>query len=160
MDHTRNNIEQLHENQEELASAYHVGERMDMISRVPSAITTVGKSPITAETVSKMVSDGMALMIKELRRELATGTNRSKATPEDKKGPHDKIWTKWKYWCYTCGTNVSHDSREHTGQHKDSAHDKHLDDTKDDTQGGNSTKDKYWMKWCDHTTYQAKDKPE
>ena len=160
MDHTRNNIEQLHENQEELASACHVGERMDMISRVPSAITTVGKSPITAETVSKMVSDGMALMIKELRRELATGTNRSKATPEDKKGPHDKIWTKWKYWCYTCGTNVSHDSCGHTERRKDSAHDQHISAAKDKPHGGNSTKGKYWMKWCPPITYKAIDKPE
>ena len=36
----------------------------------------------------------------------------------------------------------------------------HTDATKGKPQGGNSTKDKYWMKWCDPTTYQAKDKPE
>ena len=32
---TSNNVEQLHENQDKQTSAYHVGERMDMISRVP-----------------------------------------------------------------------------------------------------------------------------
>ena len=52
LDRTSNDVEQLRENQEELTSAYHVGERADTISRVPSAITTVDKSPITAETVS------------------------------------------------------------------------------------------------------------
>ena len=120
-DRTSNNVEQLHENQEELASAYHVGERSDTISRVLSAITTVDITPISAETVGKMVANGMALAIKELRGELVPGTNKSKANPDDKKGPRDKVWKQWKHWCY---------------------------------------KDKYWMKCCHLTTYQAKDKPE
>ena len=40
MDRAINNVEQFHENQEEIASAYHIGEWTDTISRVPSAITT------------------------------------------------------------------------------------------------------------------------
>ena len=55
----RANVEQLHESQEELASAFHVGERTDTISRVPSAITTDDRTPISAETVGKMVADAM-----------------------------------------------------------------------------------------------------
>ena len=161
MDRASDNVEQLHENQEELASAYHLGERTDTNSRLPSMITTGDSSPISAETVGKMVADGMALAIEELRGELVPRTNRRKATPGDNTGcPREKVWKQWKHWCYTCGTNMSHDSRGHTGACKDSAHDKNLDATKDKPQGGNSTKDKYWMKWCDPTTYQAKDKPE
>jgi len=91
LDRTSNHIEQLHENQEELASAYHVGEWMDTISRVQLAIAIVDRALINAETVRKMVSDGMALMTKELRSELAIGTTRSKAAPRDKKGYHDGV---------------------------------------------------------------------
>jgi len=107
------NVEQLHENQEELASVYHIGERKDTISCVPSANTIVDRTPISAKTVGKMVADGMALAIKELRRELIPGSNKGKRSPGDKKSPRDKVWKQRKHWCYTCGTNVSHDSRGH-----------------------------------------------
>ena len=96
-DRTSNNVEQLHENQEELASAYHVGEWTDTISREPSAITTVDRTPISAEMVGKMVADGTALAIKELRGESVSRTNRRKATPGVKKGPRDKVWKQWKH---------------------------------------------------------------
>jgi len=85
LDLTSNSIEKLHENQEELASAYHVDERTETISHVPSVITTVNKTPINAKMVSKMVSDGMALLIKELRSEIAPGTTRSKAAPDQER---------------------------------------------------------------------------
>ena len=91
-DRTSNNVEQLHENQEELASAYHVGEWTDTISREPSAITTVDRTPISAETVGMMVAESMALAIKELRGGLVSRTNKSEATPGDKNGPRDKVW--------------------------------------------------------------------
>ena len=86
-----NNIEQLHANQEELASAYNATERSEMISCVPSAITTANGTTISAETVDKMVADGMALEIKNLRSEFTTTTTKSKATPDDKKGHHGKV---------------------------------------------------------------------
>jgi len=54
---------------------------------------------------------------------------------------------------------MSHDSRGHTGKRKDSAHDDYLDANKDKPQCDNSTKDKYWMKWCDPVTFKAKDTP-
>ena len=87
LDRSRDNVEQLHENQEELAFAYHLGERTDTISRVPSAITTGDRTAISAEMVGKMVADGMALAIKELRREAVPRTNRRKTTPGDNDGP-------------------------------------------------------------------------
>ena len=70
LDRASDNVEQLHENQEELAYAYHLGERTETISRVPSAITTGDRTPVSAETLWKMVADGMALAIKELQGEL------------------------------------------------------------------------------------------
>ena len=106
LDRASDYIEQLYENQEELASAYYIGERMDTISHVPSAITTGDRTLISAETVGKMVAEGMALAIKELRGELVPGSNKSKVTPGDKKCPRDKVCKQWKHWCYTCGTNL------------------------------------------------------
>ena len=70
LDRAHDHIEHLHENQEELASTYCLGERTDTISRVPSAITTGDRTPVSAETLWKMVADGMALAIKELQGEL------------------------------------------------------------------------------------------
>ena len=67
LERARDIVEQLHENQEELASAYHLGERTGTSSRVLSAFTTGDRTPISAETVGKMVADGMALAIKEPR---------------------------------------------------------------------------------------------
>ena len=109
LNRTSNNIEQLHENQEELASAYNAKERSETISRVPSAITMANGTTISAETVGKMVADGMALAIKDLRSEFTTTatTTKIKATPDDKRTPHDKVWKQWKYWCLSCSTNVS-----------------------------------------------------
>ena len=153
---TSNNVEQLHENQGELESAYHVGFSADTISRVPSAITRGDRAPHSTETVEKMMVGGLALAIKELRRELGPTSNRTKQTPDDT----TKVWKKWKYWCYSCGTNVSHNSRGHTRNKKDRAHEDNLDATKDKPKGGNSTKDKYWMKWCNPVTYRAHDNPE
>ena len=80
LDRARNNVEQLHKNQEELASSYHLGERTDTISRVPSAITTDDRTAVSAEMVGKMVADGLALAIKELRAEAVPRTIRRKAT--------------------------------------------------------------------------------
>jgi len=97
-----------------------------------------------------MVADRIALAIKELRGELATRPNRGRRSSDDKKSPQEKVWKQWKHWCYRCGTNVTHASR---------GHDNHLDATKDKPQGGNSTKDKFRMKWCAPVTYQAKDTP-
>ena len=77
LDRASDYIEQLYENQEELASAYYIGERMDTISHVPSAITTGDRTLISAETVGKMVADGMALAIKELRGELVPRSSSS-----------------------------------------------------------------------------------
>ena len=64
LERARDNVEELHENKEELVSPYHLGERTDTISRVPSAITTGDRTGISAEMVDKIVADGMALAIR------------------------------------------------------------------------------------------------
>ena len=85
---TRTNIDQLHENQEEdLAAVYNVSDQSEAGSCVSLAISTTGGSTISAETVTKLVVEGMALAIKEFKSELTTSTNRN---------PHDKVWKQWK----------------------------------------------------------------
>ena len=146
---TNNNMEQLHENQDELESAYNVGLRAETGSRVPSAITTGGGTQITNASIAAMIAVAMA----------AQGT-----TPPGRPSHHPAdrtVWKQWKYWCYSCGTNCSHDSRDHKmDRSKDKAHDQKLAATRTNPDGGNSTKDKYWMKWCHPVTYKAYDTPE
>jgi len=82
-------------------------------------------------------------------------SNNSRRTLGDLNGP----WRQWKYWCYTCGTNLSHGSVDchKTGRQKPSHHQYKDTVTKDNPQGGNSRKDRLWMKWCHPATYESHD---
>uniref|UniRef100_A0A7S4EIH8 Uncharacterized protein n=1 Tax=Pseudo-nitzschia australis TaxID=44445 RepID=A0A7S4EIH8_9STRA len=73
-------------------------------------------------------------------------------TMGDPNGP----WRQWKYWCYTCGTNLSHASADYhkTERQKPSHHQCKDLATKDNPQGGNSRKDRLWMKWCHPAKYE------
>ena len=81
-----------------------------------------------------------------------TGSRRPMGDPN---GP----WRQWKYWCYTCGTNLSHNSPDcHKTQRQKPSHHQYKDTaTKDNPQGGNSAKDRLWMKWCHPATYEPHD---
>ena len=72
----------------------------------------------------------------------------------DPNGP----WRQWKYWCYSCGTNLSHNSIDcHRTKIQRPDHDRLKSiATKDNPQGGNSKKDHLWMKWCDPGTYEPR----
>ena len=72
----------------------------------------------------------------------------------DPNGP----WRQWKYWCYSCGTNLSHNSNEcHRTKNQLPDHDRFkATATKDNPQGGNSKKDHLWLKWCDPGTYEPR----
>ena len=81
--------------------------------------------------------------------------NSSRRPMGDPNGP----WRQWKYWRYTCGTNLSHNSPEcHKTHRQKPSHHQYKDTaTKDNPQGGNSSKDRLWMKWCHPATYEPHD---
>eukprot|EP00532_Pseudo-nitzschia_australis_P008137 CAMPEP_0168177398 /NCGR_PEP_ID=MMETSP0139_2-20121125/8426_1 /TAXON_ID=44445 /ORGANISM="Pseudo-nitzschia australis, Strain 10249 10 AB" /LENGTH=464 /DNA_ID=CAMNT_0008096433 /DNA_START=46 /DNA_END=1440 /DNA_ORIENTATION=- len=70
----------------------------------------------------------------------------------DPNGP----WRQWKYWCYSCGTNLSHNTIDcHRTKNQLPDHDQFKTTaTRDNPQGGNSKKDHLWLKWCDPGTYE------
>mmetsp|Transcript_10703 Transcript_10703/g.22826 ORF Transcript_10703/g.22826 Transcript_10703/m.22826 type:complete len:148 (+) Transcript_10703:1272-1715(+) len=63
------------------------------------------------------------------------------------------VWRQWKYWFYTCGVNLKHNSDGYTQWRKDSNHYAFPNATKDNPQGGNNTGDDLWMQWCSPVTY-------
>jgi len=73
----------------------------------------------------------------------------------DPNGP----WRQWKYWCYSCGTNLNHSSMDcHRTKKQHQNHNQYKSTaTKDNPQGGNSNKDHLWMKWCDPGTWEQCD---
>uniref|UniRef100_A0A7S4ASS5 Uncharacterized protein n=1 Tax=Pseudo-nitzschia australis TaxID=44445 RepID=A0A7S4ASS5_9STRA len=73
----------------------------------------------------------------------------------DPNGP----WRQWKYWCYSCGTNLSHNSQDcHRTKIQLPDHQRYKSiATKENPQGGNSRKDHLWLKWCDPGTYEPRD---
>ena len=85
-----------------------------------------------------------------------TNTNTRRGTIRgDPNGP----WRQWKYWCYSCGTNLSHNSMDcHRTKIQRPDHDRYKSlATKDNPLGGNSKKDHLWMKWCNPGTYEPCD---
>uniref|UniRef100_A0A7S4APF2 Uncharacterized protein n=1 Tax=Pseudo-nitzschia australis TaxID=44445 RepID=A0A7S4APF2_9STRA len=66
-------------------------------------------------------------------------------------------WRQWCSWCYTCGVNLNHSTSGCRKFLKAPGHKVHLDATKDDPQGGNTTTNHLWMKWCHPITNKAQD---
>jgi uncharacterized membrane protein YgcG len=67
-------------------------------------------------------------------------------------------WRQWNRWCYSCGCNLNHDSkdcptRKRRKDHKDEA-------TQADPMGGNKSRSHLWNKWCNPVTHKSHDSPE
>jgi len=59
----------------------------------------------------------------------------------------EKVWKQYTEWCYSCGVNLSHITKDHKGGRRSSGHNDHLNATRTDPQGGNMKKDHLWHKW-------------
>jgi len=62
-------------------------------------------------------------------------------------------WRQWKYWCYTCGVNVKHNTNNCDKQRKFANHFACPSATKDNPQGGNISRDDLWLQWCHPVTH-------
>ena len=67
----------------------------------------------------------------------------------------NKDWRQWKHYCFTCGCNLTHPTRNCTRKRKQTGHDDHLDTTYDDPQGGNVDQNHLWMQWFNPVTRKA-----
>ena len=81
----------------------------------------------------------MKQVIEETAQQGTSSTNKTKSGTSGRR----KEWVKYNCWCWTYGTNTSHNSPECNKRapgHKVSA-------TKDDPMGGNVKRDHMYMKW-------------
>lgn len=85
------------------------------------------------------------------------GTRTPAARPFN--SPHHTEWKQWKFNCYTCGVNLTHDTRDHGNRRPRKApdHDAHHTATFQDQQGGNAKKNRLWLKWYNPYTGKAHD---
>mmetsp|Transcript_12738 Transcript_12738/g.26837 ORF Transcript_12738/g.26837 Transcript_12738/m.26837 type:complete len:214 (-) Transcript_12738:495-1136(-) len=93
---------------------------------------------------------------------LANSTNNPHFQPGPESSPTGSQWgleTMEILMYSSCGTNVNHNSINcHWTKLQLPEHNKFkATTTKDNSQGGNSTKDQLWMKWCHLVTYSAHD---
>lgn len=136
---TNTNIDQLYDNQESIAA------KQDGAS-IPGAISTSGETAFSAaESQAKMIKEAVASALGTAlaNTDLTQGATRNKA-----KEVTEFKWMQWKYWCWTCGVNLTHNTARHKGN-KQAAHQNHLTATKDNPQGGGiAARDVLWMKWC------------
>ena len=89
----------------------------------------------------------MACVIKELKINAATPTQTNNRTTPGR-SDETRVWRQWNFWCWSCGTNLTHNSGEcspdrhnYRRGHKKSA-------TKSNPDGGNVRRNHLWGKWC------------
>ncbi len=61
-------------------------------------------------------------------------------------------WRQWKYWCYTCGVNLKHNTNDCDRNRKLANHYTSPSATKANPQGGNTSRDDLWLQWCHPVT--------
>ena len=133
------NIDQLYNNQESIV-AKHEG------TSIPGAISTSGETAFSAtESQARIIKEAVTSAVGAA---LANADLTQRATRDKTREVTEFKWMQWKYWCWSCGVNLTHNTARHKGN-KQAAHQNHLTATKDNPQGGGiAARDVLWMKWC------------
>jgi len=122
-----------------------------------STSTGTGTSNNSANTAAPTMSyNDVQEMIKKALQGVVTTPGIPTGTMENQRKGKGK-WRQWRSWCYTCGVNLNHSTSGCRKFLKAPGHDTHTEATKDDPQGGNTTKNHLWMKWCHSITNKAQD---
>ena len=106
-------------------------------------------------TESSLSPDDAGVEERVITKLLAQGWGPNTYTNPDKKG-NDR-WRTYNRWCWSCGANFHHDSSGECRRKKD-GHESHTTATYADPQGGNTSRNHLWGKWCgpDNKTYLTK----
>ena len=139
-------------------SNYTAQGRNGLPSVVATASTSTGASNNSANTAAPTMSyNDVQEMIKKALQGVIIFPGMSTSTVENQHSKGNGKWRQWRSWCYTCGVNLSHNTGGCKKFLKAPGHVAHPDATKDDPQGGNTTKNHLRMKWCHPVTNKAQD---
>ena len=163
----QSDVQTLCNNQLTLETAFHA-------SGVPSVVDTDGTGTVSGSIAGTAASgfppSALADILREMKALKCEVTSLSGRNPPPPPLPRTrtgtganassdrlKEWRQWVHWCYSCGCNLNHDSkdckRNRKKDHKDAA-------TMQNPMGGNVKRDALWNKWWNPATYMPHDKPE
>ena len=137
LESTRTNVDKLYKNQKDMAA---------LTTQKPTQSATDDKKQAAEVDTDKLVRDVVAALAKQ---ECFMAGGKSTKAPTR---TTDKLWRRWKFYCYTCGYNLTHPTRKCSRKHKQDCHDDHLDATYEDLQGGNVDRNHLWMQWFNPVT--------
>ena len=109
--------------------------------------STVAMSATTLATKDQIQQSEERIM-NSMRQMLSNnGNNRDNGrSNSNRNGNHTYRPRQYLFWCFSCGCNLSHDTRQCRTKQR-AGHDQHLSATIDDPQGGNTSKDDRQGKW-------------
>lgn len=155
------NIDQTNAEIEDLASAYsalrNTIQRGSMAGSVTGTIASAKPSTITVPTVPS--NPGSSITpdhLKTIEAQLASlqaafnAQLEEKRTQTQRRDGAPKEWRQYSNWCYTCGVNLSHGTKECRWRRRE-GHDSHHAATFNDPQGGSTKRNHLWMKWSSPT---------
>ena len=122
LESTRTNADKLYENQKDMAA---------LTTQKPTQLATDNKKQAAEVDTNKLLRDVVAALAKQ--ECFMAGGKTTKAPTRTT----DKSWRQWKFYCYTCGCNLTHPAHKCTRKSKQDGHGDHLDATYKDPQGGN-----------------------
>ena len=163
LEQVKANQDQLYDNQKEIA-AYASDATTTPSTLTPNSNTAAIKEMATAmaktmaeQMVQSRSQDIAAVAAKEALKALQLTNNPGCAKISEK----EMGWRQWKYWCYTCGVNLYHNTKDHPdSKRKMDGHDTHTNTTKDAPQGGNTKRNHLWLKWCEPVTFNVCEAPK
>jgi hypothetical protein len=152
-------LDEINNNQYALDTAFRairdVPSMIGTAPGTPSAMSTNTNTQLIVDIVNRAFEAHIAELKLAPQDTSVPPTQRNTGrpgTPAAQTAPNTDVWRQWKFWCYSHGANLRHDSPgcDHPRDgHKMGA-------TKDNPMGGNTKRDHLWGQWCspvDHKPY-------
>jgi hypothetical protein len=148
---TQTDLQQLGENQSQLAHAYKSIQTNHVPSEVrtePSTLRSSVTAAASAYFTTNDINTNLATEVAELRKQFENLTCQNQTNQQTRPGsrpptttssgatPTDQ-WRTWTFWCHTHGANLSHPKDSHKKQA-----------TQRNPMGGNSKRDYLIGQWC------------
>ena len=133
---------------------------------VPTTVTTdntSGGSSMSEDRVIQLAAAAATLLLQKVN--LTGSSTRGDGGGGSINTQIDKVykWTQWLYWCFSCGVNLHHHTRDCPPHKHKTNHSEHLSATRADPQGGLTRKNHLWQMWCHPVTrrpHKSKTGPE
>jgi len=165
---TETNIDQLYSNQKDMAMMSSDRSLADR-STVPTTVTTTdntsGGSSMSEDRVIQLAAAAATSLLQKLNLTGSSSRGGGGGGGASTNTQIDKVyeWTQWLFWCFSCGVNLHHHTRDCPPHKRRTNHSEHLSATRADPQGGLTRKDHLWQMWCHPVTrrpHKSKTGPE